>query len=768
MESFQDSDLAKLGLEKVHYLDFTSPDPMGFTQATDQLLGDLARKGLTVTRHDRRQQRNNADPVYVLHQRYLRQLTERIGTLHLAQIDPDERSIELERVYVHSSIGLYLNVEVQDWRVVDWWIADEAQSQANLFGNIQRETAPRRRAADWGFEDAPLLTLVAQIDTQIERHRQEHPDLKPDGASRLRNDWNNGPHRVARLDVGNVAAVQHRLVILGGPGSGKSTFVRHLALCLAGAQIDGWTRPVTLDQLGIWTHGALTPIYVELRRFVTSAQYPADYNANPNADTLWKVIEAELLNSGLSGYAADLHLDLTQGHAVLILDGLDEVPYDEGKLPARQRQMRELAASLNRAYPHSRIVVASRPYAYEGWKLPDFDSISLSAYEDDERQTLAAHLYQAAGLTSEEATAKAEALNAQLDSIAPELKDRPLFVTLMATIFLRSSEGGLPTRRGGLYRRSILLLLDRWTKTKPDVRSLLDILGGTTVDDLLERLDALAYEVHERYGDAPGTPEISEELLIRHLKPLGKRIVFDLITYLSENAAVLVCPGQNTERDIFHFAHRTFQEYLAACEIVRRCQAAGSFTHLRDLIQAKPQIWREPGRLVADVLVENAHERDLWQLVGDLLGEDLPTGASAADPRWWLLWLAAAIADEQGLADHRPTRRADRLTRDFLREGLVLLVETAQALPPIERALCGRVLGALGDPRPGVGLRADGLPDLVWCEVPGGEFIYQDGEKRTWPTFSIAKYLVTYAQFQAFIDDPDGYTNADWWNGPNA
>src|SRR5258708_16166241 len=109
MESFQDSDLAKLGLEKIHYLDFTSPDPTGFDKPMAQLLADLAGKGLGVSRHDRRQQRNNADPVYLLHQRYLMNLTERIGTLNLAQIDPEGRSIELERVYVHSPVGLYLS-----------------------------------------------------------------------------------------------------------------------------------------------------------------------------------------------------------------------------------------------------------------------------------------------------------------------------------------------------------------------------------------------------------------------------------------------------------------------------------------------------------------------------------------------------------------------------------------------------------------------------------------------------------------------------------
>ncbi len=37
------------------------------------------------------------------------------------------------------------------------------------------------------------------------------------------------------------------------------------------------------------------------------------------------------------------------------------------------------------------------------------------------------------------------------------------------------------------------------------------------------------------------------------------------------------------------------------------------------------------------------------------------------------------------------------------------------------RAAIGVRLSLLGDPRPGVGLRPDDLPDIAWCEVPGGE-----------------------------------------------
>jgi len=85
-------------------------------------------------------------------------------------------------------------------------------------------------------------------------------------------------------------------------------------------------------------------------------------------------------------------------------------------------------------------------------------------------------------------------------------------------------------------------------------------------------------------------------------------------------------------------------------------------------------------------------------------------------------------------------------------------------------------LSELGDSRPGVGLRSDGLPDIVWCDVLSGPFIfggdrqaYNSGQSETIDlyTFRISKYPVTYSQFQSFIGDPDGYSNSRWWASLN-
>jgi len=77
----------------------------------------------------------------------------------------------------------------------------------------------------------------------------------------------------------------------------------------------------------------------------------------------------------------------------------------------------------------------------------------------------------------------------------------------------------------------------------------------------------------------------------------------------------------------------------------------------------------------------------------------------------------------------------------------------------------GDRLDEIGDTRPGVGVLEDGLPEIVWLPVaPGGEITITN-ETFTISPFYIAKYLITYAQYQAFFKAKDGYANPEWWQG---
>jgi len=127
-------------------------------------------------------------------------------------------------------------------------------------------------------------------------------------------------------------------------------------------------------------------------------------------------------------------------------------------------------------------------------------------------------------------------------------------------------------------------------------------------------------------------------------------------------------------------------------------------------------------------------------------------GASAALAQ--LLWLTAAgrTWETRAAFGRWAVAQAPALA-DWLRAGLAAVLDLLgqdDALPWHQRRPgIGDLLAALGDDRPGVGLGADGLPDPAWIEIAD-------------QPLRIARYPITNAQYQAFIDAPD-YDNPDWW-----
>lgn len=110
--------------------------------------------------------------------------------------------------------------------------------------------------------------------------------------------------------------------------------------------------------------------------------------------------------------------------------------------------------------------------------------------------------------------------------------------------------------------------------------------------------------------------------------------------------------------------------------------------------------------------------------------------------------------------------------RDFLGpltadQMLSLLAEPST--PHALRARVGDRLALLpgGDPRPGVGVGANGLPDIDWAAIPGGEVELEVEATGLWTRwrgrprfhvapFHIARHPLTVAQWRVFVDD-DAY-----------
>jgi formylglycine-generating enzyme required for sulfatase activity len=120
-------------------------------------------------------------------------------------------------------------------------------------------------------------------------------------------------------------------------------------------------------------------------------------------------------------------------------------------------------------------------------------------------------------------------------------------------------------------------------------------------------------------------------------------------------------------------------------------------------------------------------------------------------------------------------REFDATELEFIRHESDRLLEEIQNpdTPHIRRSWIGERLNMIGDPRPGVGLGPDGVPHIDWCkvELAGKSSVEVEiesvGKVKVNLPFNIARYPVTYSQFQAFIEAPDGYRNReiDWFEG---
>ncbi|MBX3616820.1 SUMF1/EgtB/PvdO family nonheme iron enzyme [Nitrosomonas sp.] len=77
----------------------------------------------------------------------------------------------------------------------------------------------------------------------------------------------------------------------------------------------------------------------------------------------------------------------------------------------------------------------------------------------------------------------------------------------------------------------------------------------------------------------------------------------------------------------------------------------------------------------------------------------------------------------------------------------------------------GLRLNQMNDPRRGVGLDEQGLPDITWIDVPAGEITLGTRDYFQFAGFRIARYPITWVQYRAFVDAKDGYNNKKWWDG---
>lgn len=401
-----------------------------------------------------------------------------------------------------------------------------------------------------------------------------------------------------------------KVVILGKPGAGKTTFLQHLALS---CQSDR----VFAERL---------PVFIRLHTLEQQSQsHPSEGEFNPLQwiSQQWRSLEIA---------SAQIEELLRQGKILLLLDGVDEVSqrFQERIFPEIQQ--------FSETYFQTAIVLTNRIAAQEFY-LRGFYTVEISDFRPSQIQSFAEQWFAAVNAQSaigpEKAQQFLDALAQKQNASIRDLAVTPILLSLLCSIFQQRSS--FPTQREKIYQEGLDILLVRWDQSRGIQRD--DLYQNLSLPEkinLLSQIAAITFQNRQFFFEKSVVIQIIyqylEESFPENLNPEERGLACDAILSSIERQHGLLV---ERAKDIYSFSHLTFQEYLTARYLVNQSLSDRSEVKLADIAaQLYNPDWREVIRLVSALLPEP--ERFLA-----LLRAEIDRGfADRADLQGWLTFVA--------------------------------------------------------------------------------------------------------------------------------
>lgn len=338
----------------------------------------------------------------------------------------------------------------------------------------------------------------------------------------------------------------HRFVVVGNPGAGKTTFIRHLMYQLSQDTADPPIAPLVID--------------------MKDHQTPPESFAEAMVERLRITTQTDVTGDVIGDV-------LTLGLATVVFDGLDEI----SEIDQRRLTVDAINAFTAR-YPRVRVVVTTREEGYLAARLdPDlFPVFRLPDFTDEQMERYVRQWFAVAGSQSDHRSDSELAERFLQDSEhVRDLRTNPLMLSLLCLIY--KYEGYIPDNRPDAYEQCAELMFERWDM----VRQVPIPISRTAKTKYL--VQELGYYFFNRDSTLGGETETKLRAIVTDY--FERNIVGGVASARQQAVAFLdYCAGRawllspvgTSDRGerLFGFTHRTFMEYYAARFIVRRCRDA--------------------------------------------------------------------------------------------------------------------------------------------------------------------------------------------------